>query len=111
MPKEELWQVTQKKKIFEVGDLVWRYNNEYAKGTKKKNLRKGPRWYGPYVVQSILVIRNYYLQHRTKLTENVHVYAPHHLKAYIPRNPWIPQCSDDKYEHKDLMTLESDKLP
>ena len=54
---------------------------------------------------------NYYLQHRTKPTENVCAYAPHHLKAYIPRNPRIPQYSDDEYEHEDPMTLESDKLP
>ena len=58
-----------------------------------------------------MAIGNYYLQHRTKPTENVHAYAPHHLKAYIPRNPRIPQYSNNKYEHKDLMTLESDELP
>ena len=32
-----------KQKTFEPSDIVWRYNTEYAKGTKKKNLRKGPR--------------------------------------------------------------------
>ena len=65
---------------------------------RKKNLKKGPRWYGPYVVKSIMQTGNYYLQHRTKLMENAHAYAPHHLKAYIPRNPRIPQYSDDEYE-------------
>ena len=91
--------------------MVWRYNNKYVKGTKKKNLKKGPKWYGPYVVQSITLTGNYYLQHRTKLTENARAYAPHHLKAYIPRNPRIPQYSDDEYEHEDKVILESDKLP
>ena len=33
------------------------------------------------------------------------------MKANIPRNPRIPQYSDDKYEHEDLMTLESNELP
>ena len=91
--------------------MVWRYNNEYVKQTKKKNLKKGLRWCGPYVDQSVMPTRKYYLQHRTKLMENAHAYAPQHLIAHIPRNPRIPQYSDDKYEHKDEVILESDKLP
>ena len=101
--KSQKWQkknydMQPKQKIFEPGDMVWRYNNEYVKGTKKKNLKKGPRWYGPYVVQSIMLTGNYYLQHKTKPMENACVYAPHHLKAYIHRNPKIPQYSNDEYE-------------
>ena len=43
--------------------------------------------------------------------ENVCAYAPHHLKAYIPRNPRIPQYSNDEYEHEGPVILESDELP
>ena len=74
-------------------------------------MKKGPRWYGPYVVQSITLTGNYYLQHRTKLIENACAYAPHHLEAYIPRNTRIPQYSDDEYENEDEIILNSDELP
>ena len=43
--------------------------------------------------------------------ENTHVYAPHHFKTYIPRNPRIHQYSNDEYEPEDEVILELDELP
>ena len=41
----------------------------------------------------------------------MYMLPPYHLKAYIPRNPRIPQYSDDEHENEDEVILESDKLP
>ena len=63
VPKQQKQNYDRKqmKNKFEIGDKVWRFNTEYAKGTKKKSLKKGHRWFGPFTFIGVTSTGNYHI--------------------------------------------------